>query len=116
MIVSLATSTPARSGPPAFAPHMICLPLPCCRASRGSVAELDRHADQAAVLGPRTVVVLDVLLAEQLVQHEPGERGALADPAVRDGVGRQVDALGLVEGLELVVALEGAVVVGVLRP
>ena len=32
---------------------------------------LDRHADEAAVLGPRAVVVADPLVAEQLVQHEP---------------------------------------------
>ena len=30
------------------------------------------HADQRAVLGPRTVVVLHVLLPEDLVQNEPG--------------------------------------------
>ena len=40
--------------------------------------------DQVAPLGPRAVVVLDVVAAEQLVQHEPRVRGALADPAVGD--------------------------------
>ena len=45
---------------------------------------LDRDVDQVAPLGPRAVVVLDVLLPEQLVQHEPRVRRALADPAVGD--------------------------------
>ena len=45
---------------------------------------LDRDVDQVAPLGPRAVVVLDVVLAEQLVEHEPGVRRALADPAVGD--------------------------------
>ena len=81
MTASLSTSTPSRLGPPAVAPHMSGLP--------GLVADGDRHADQRAVLGPRTVVVLHVRLVEDLVQHEPGVRGALADPAVRDGVLRR---------------------------
>jgi rhodanese-related sulfurtransferase len=50
------------------------------------------------------------------VQDEPGQRGALTDAAVGDGVLGQVDALLGVELLELVVRLEGAVVVGVLGP
>ena len=67
-------STPAGSvGVCAGAPHM-------------SDVLLDRHADERAVLGPRAVVVLDVLVAEQLVQREPGVAGALADAAVGDGV------------------------------
>ena len=37
-------------------------------------AQLDRHADERAVLGPAAVVVLDVAVAEQLVQHDPGVR------------------------------------------
>src|SRR5689334_6982755 len=105
---SLSTSTPLRSRPPFLAPHMSGLP--------GLVAEGDRYADQRTPLGPRTVVVLDVLLTEQLVQHEPGVRGALADPAVRDGVLAEVDPGVGVQGLQLVVGAEGAVVVGRLAP
>ena len=45
---------------------------------------LDRHGDHVAPLGPGAVVVLHVVLAEQLVQHEPGVRRALADAAVGD--------------------------------
>ena len=44
-----------------------------------AVTELYRHADEAPVLGPGAVVVLDVGLVEQLVQHEPGVRRPLAD-------------------------------------
>ena len=93
---------------------------PRSRRTSGSrtrlVAERDGHADQRAVLGPGAVVVLDVLLAEQLLQHEPGVRRALADAAVGDGVLAPVDAGLGVELLELVVGLEGAVVVGRLAP
>src|SRR3954452_15672793 len=77
---------------------------------------LDRNADEGAVLGPRPVVVLDVRLVEQLVQHEPRVRRALADTAVGDRVLGEVDALALVELGELVVAAERAVVVRGLRP
>src|SRR3954451_7721096 len=77
---------------------------------------LDRDTDQRAVLGPGTVVVLDLRLVEDLVQHEPRVRGALTDPAVGDGVLAEVDALVLVERLQLVVAAEGAVVVRGLAP
>ena len=48
---------------------------------------LDGDGDHVAPLGPRAVVVLDVVVAEQLVQHEPGVRRALADPAVGDDRG-----------------------------
>ena len=53
-------------------------------SSAPASALLDRDVDEVPPLGPRPVVVLDVLLAEQLVKHEPGVRRALADPAVRD--------------------------------
>src|SRR3712207_9286238 len=43
--------------------------LPISR--RTSDVLLDRHADEAAVLDPGAVVVLDVLLAQDLAQHEP---------------------------------------------
>ena len=45
---------------------------------------LDRHVHHVAPLGPRAVVVLHVVVAEQLVQHEPGVGRALADAAVGD--------------------------------
>src|ERR1022692_1272684 len=57
-----------------------------------SVPSLDGPAAQRAVLGPRAVVVPDVRLAQQLVQHEPGVRGALADPAVGNRVLAEVQA------------------------
>src|SRR6476659_6439004 len=71
---------------------------------------LDRHADQVAPLGPRAVVVLDVADAEQLVQHEPRVRRALADAAVGDDRrGAVDDALAGLEGAQLVGRLERAV-------
>src|SRR4051794_11733772 len=77
---------------------------------------LDRDTDQRAILGPRTVVVLDLRLVEDLVQHEPRVCRPLADPAVGNRVLAEVDALVLVELLQLVVTAEGAVVVRGLRP
>src|ERR687893_2333302 len=103
MTVWVARSTPASAPPCWGAPHM-------------SGPLLDRHADERAVLGPGTVVVLDVLVAEQLAQDEPGVRGALADPAVGDGVLRGVQTGLGVELGQLLVALEGAVLVGRLAP
>src|ERR1700757_5101174 len=84
-------------------------PVPSSRAQPG--------AEGRAVLGPRTVVVLHIGLAQDLVQHEPGVRRALADPAVRDRVLAEVDArLVPVQGRELVVGLEGAILVRGLGP
>src|SRR6266542_3743957 len=60
---------------------------------------LDRDVHEVAPLRPRAVVVLDVVDAEQLVQHEPGVRRAFADAAVGDD--RLVrEALAVVEGGE----------------
>src|SRR3954452_17814729 len=77
---------------------------------------LDRHADEAAPFGPAAVVVADSLVAGQLVEHEPGMRRALADPAVRDHVLVRRDALALVQRAKLVGALERAVLADRLRP
>src|SRR5690242_17294180 len=104
MTVSFARSTPAgRVGDWAGAPHM-------------SDVLLDRDTDERAVLGPRTVIVLDVLVAEQLVQREPRVARPLADAAVGDGVLAVVEPFVAVELGELVVGLEGAVLVRGLRP
>src|ERR687893_1029203 len=103
MTVWVARSTPASAPPCWGAPHM-------------SGPLLDRDADEGAVLGPGAVVVLDVLVAEQLAQHEPGVARALADPAVGDGVLAGVEAGLGVELGQLLVALEGAVLVGRLAP
>src|SRR3954468_4367314 len=83
----------------------------CCRSAR-----LDGRADERAVLRPRAVVILDVVEAEQFLQREPGVGRSLADPAVRDHLAVAGDALGLVQGPQLVGALEGAVVVRGLDP
>src|SRR6185437_652650 len=81
-----------------------------------AVPQFDRDADQGAVLGPGTVVVLHVRLVEQLVEDEPGVAGALADPAVGDGVLALIEPGLAVELAQLVVALERAVLVGRLAP
>ena len=79
-------------------------------------ALLDRHVHEVAPLGPRAVVVLDVILAQQLVQHEPRVRRALADPAVGDDRLAVGDALRAVELGEVVGGLEGPVLLDGLRP
>src|SRR5512132_1546520 len=77
---------------------------------------LDRRAHERAVLGPRAVVVLDARVAEQLLQGEPRVARALADPAVRDDLAVAGDALALVQGPQLVRALERSVLVRRLGP
>src|SRR5215203_2976761 len=46
------------------------------------VLALNRGAHQVAPLGPRTVVVTHVVVAEQVGKHEPGVGGPLAYSAV----------------------------------
>src|SRR5205814_6166273 len=78
---------------------------------------LDRYSNHVAPLGPGAVVVLHVALAQQLVQHEPRVRRALADPAVGDDrIVAVHDALALVELAQLVGRLEGAVLLHRLCP
>src|SRR5699024_5500382 len=48
------------------------------------LALLDRRTNEIAPLGPRAVVVADVIEAEQVVQCEPLDRGAFTHPAVGD--------------------------------
>src|SRR3954453_19005131 len=104
MTVSFSMSMPAGTvGACSGAPHM-------------SDVLLDRHADEGAVLGPRTVVVLDVLVAEELVQREPGVARPLPDAAVGDGVAAVVPTLRAGGLAQLVVGLERAVLVGRLAP
>jgi hypothetical protein len=73
---------------------------------------LDGRANEVTPLGPGAVGVDGVFIAEQFVESEPRDRGALADTAVGDRRPLAVDALLGVQFLNLVAALEGAVVVG----
>src|SRR5262245_52060742 len=78
-------------------------------AIRGS-ALLDRQAHRVAPLGPRTVVVTDLRVAEQVGEHEPGVARALADPAVGNHVVLLLETdLAFVDRLEIGRALERAV-------
>src|SRR5882757_7844907 len=86
-----------------------------CSALRSDVL-LDGNGDHVAPLRPRSVVVLDVVLAEQLVEHEPGVRRALADAAVGDDRLAGQDALARVELLQLVARLERPVLADRLGP
>src|ERR1700744_1439368 len=89
---------------------------PCFGAEHISASQLDRGAHQGAVFRPTAVVVLDVLVSEQLAQHEPGVRRPLTDPAVGDGLLRPVQTGAGIELGQLVVRLEGAILVGRLAP
>src|SRR2546429_5873250 len=87
-----------------------------CWSGRAAASALDGDVDEVAPLGPRAVLVLDVLVAEQLAQDEPGVRAPLADPAVRRHLLVRRDALAAVELAQLVRRLERAVVADGLRP
>src|SRR5512134_554288 len=80
-------------------------------------ALLDRVADQVAPFRPRAVIVLDVLVAEDVLQHKPRMRRPLPDAAVGyDFVLTAGDALAAVERLQGFLALERAVFGHCLRP
>src|SRR5262249_34083353 len=91
-------------------------PAGASNSPRSSLRLLDRRAHQVAPLRPRTVVVLHVLEAEQMLEREPGEARPLADAAVRDHWLIAGNALRRVERAQLVEALERAVLVAVLAP
>src|SRR5215471_7740107 len=77
---------------------------------------LHRRTDEVAPFRPRSVVVLHVLEAEQMFQHEPRQTRAFADAAIRDDWRVAFDALIGVQLLQLVHAFERSVVVAVLPP
>src|SRR5262249_20717421 len=91
-------------------------PVPAAAVSSLLASFLDWCADEIAPFGPRTVVVLDVLEAEQVLQHEPREAGTLADAAVGNHRLLARDPLLGVHRLQRVEALERAVLVAVLPP
>src|SRR5437868_9267638 len=85
-------------------------------ARRMLATALDRCADEAAVFGPASVVVTDLLVTEEVRQHEPGVGAPLADAAIRDGLGRAIEALLAVDALELIDRLEAAILAHRARP
>src|SRR5438552_3627752 len=89
---------------------------PGAAGARSRLPLLDRGTYERPVLGPGTVVVLDVPVAQELGEDEPGVGGALPDAAVRDDLPVRGDPGTTVEGLQLVCRLEGAVVVRRLAP
>src|ERR1700747_296546 len=102
--VSCSRSTLAGNVSPCFGPEHI------------SASQLDRGTHQGAVFRPTAVVVLDVFMPEQFLQNEPGLRRTLPDPAVSDGfLGPVQTGVGVQLG-QLLVGLEGAVLVGGLAP
>src|SRR3990172_11043264 len=89
------------------------------RVGRGRTSPpllFDRRADERAPLGPGALVVLYVLVAEQVRQHEPGVRRALADAAVGDDFLVRGYALATIYRHQLVGVLERTVFVACLAP
>src|SRR5580693_6754667 len=76
----------------------------------------DGGADQVAPLGPRTVIIAHVVVAQQILQHKPGVRTALADAAISDDFIGARNTFWLIEPLKILERLEGAIFVGSLRP
>src|SRR5260370_17001973 len=66
----------------------------------------DGRAYQVAPLGPRAIVIADVLVAEQILQREPGVRAALSNAAVGDDFLFAGDTLAAVDLAEPVRALQ----------
>src|SRR5215213_8599801 len=89
---------------------------PCFGAEHISTSQLDRGTHQGAVFGPTAVVVLDVLVSQQFLQHEPRVRRALTDAAVGNGFLLAVQAGPGVQLAQVLVGLERAVLVGRLAP
>src|ERR1700752_4165000 len=81
---------------------------PCFGAEHISASQLDRGTHQGAVFRPTAAVVLNVLVAEQFLQNEPGVRRPLTDPAGRDGLLRPVQTGVGVQLGQIVVGLERA--------
>src|SRR5437588_4727109 len=94
-----------RTKPKRISPQCPPCPLWC------EVLLLHGRADQIAPLGPRAVVVLHVRETQEMHEGEPGEARSLADAAVRDDRLIALDALRRVQRLQVVKALEGAIVV-----
>src|SRR5882724_978743 len=68
-----------------------------CGGSRFYRRIRDRRTDQIAPLGPRTVVIAHIFEPEQILQHEPGVRTALANAAIGDHFVAAVNSLSTVE-------------------
>src|SRR5882762_1391395 len=83
---------------------------------RGTGFVDDGGADEVAPFGPGAVVVADLVEAQQILEYEPGVRTAFADAAVGDDFVFAGNSLGLVKFFQVVIGLEGAVLVGGLRP
>src|SRR5213594_1976314 len=82
---------------------------PLCSASCGDGLLLtgasfvdDGRTDEVAPFGPRTVVVTNVTVAQEILQDEPGVRTALTDAAVGDDLVLAGNAFRLVELLQVV--------------
>src|SRR5260370_39979742 len=83
---------------------------------RGTRFVHDGSANQIPPFRPRAVVTANLVEAQQILEHEPGMRAALADAAVSDDFAWAGDALVAVELLQIIERFEGAVFVGGLRP
>src|SRR4051794_37275149 len=84
--VPRTTDKKGAAGPPAGPP-------PGDLAESAGLGALgDGRANQVAPLCPGTVVVADLRVTQQVMQHEPGVAGPLADAAVGDDVVARLEA------------------------
>src|SRR5690606_676890 len=87
------------------------------RTSLRLVTFADGVSNQVAPFCPRTVVIADVLVAENVLQREPAMRRAFTDAAVSDDfVGVVANALAPIQLLQFFFALECAVFSNRLTP
>src|SRR3990172_11617140 len=115
------TTIPTASGKTLCTVAFICRPppsafLPLNVSAPSRRLPLDGDVHEASILRPRAVVIPHLGIPQEVLQHEPGVRGALADPAIGNDVLVRADAPPLVELLQIIRALEGPVLLHRLAP
>src|SRR6266540_5416384 len=75
----------------------------------GKVLFLNGCIDQVTPLGPRTIIVLDAWITEQVLQYKPGQGRALTDAAVGDDFLIRLNPFSFVERTQFLGGLERAV-------
>src|SRR4029077_1124360 len=74
---------------------------------------LNRRPHAVSPLGPRAIIIANLLVPEKVRQNEPGMAGTLADTAIDDGFAIGIESrFALIDGLELFRGSEGGIVIG----
>src|SRR5579862_8314622 len=77
---------------------------------------LNRRANQIPPFRPRSVVILHLVVPQQILQHKPGVRTSLPDPAIRDNFVIAVHALRAIQLLQSIRRLERPILIRRLHP